>query len=399
MSVARSYALAFDTKGGLPTEFRLFVRGWNDSEKGSFLFDEEAARLTIAGYQKWGVDLAIDLEHQMLDAAGGDPTARDARGWCKLQLRPDGSLWAVDVRWTEDGAARLSQKRQRYVSPAFEVDSQTKRITKIVNIALVAIPATHKTPALVAASKGMGMDSKLISAALDALVAGDSEKAAEILKQIIAEAAGCDPDAGTEDAPPPVGDAGADEMTESAAPSPAADAPPAEEPKTAVAATALLSRLTGKATVTESLDEVEVWRASHLALETERQTLAAERATLESSERRRLCVELIQLGAEFPSTVWADPLANPLTLADRWRSVPIAELKATVAGQRTARGGRSRSPSPPRAEGSPESASKTVVVEGKTVALSARELAICAETNCPPETFALLKSRREKGTK
>ena len=138
----------------LPTEFRLFVRGWNDTENGNFLFDDTAAKSVMTAYREWGVSLAVDLEHQMLaDEPSADPTARDARGWCKLELRSDGSLWAVDVKWTPDGAARLQEKRQRYISPAFEIDPESNRVTKVINVAITAMPATHRTPALVAANK------------------------------------------------------------------------------------------------------------------------------------------------------------------------------------------------------------------------------------------------------
>lgn len=137
-----------------PTQFRLFVKGWNDTENGRYLFDETAAASVMAAYKKWGVDLAIDLEHQMLEEGiASDPTAKDARGWCNLELRDDGSLWAVNVKWTEDGAARLTEKRQRYISPAFAYDEKTRRVSQIVNMAITAMPATHETPALVAARR------------------------------------------------------------------------------------------------------------------------------------------------------------------------------------------------------------------------------------------------------
>jgi len=85
--------------GALPTEFRLFVSGWNRTRKGSFLFDGVAAKSVMSEYAAHGVDLMIDLEHQSLnDDAPVEPTARDARGWCSLELRPDGSLWACNVK-------------------------------------------------------------------------------------------------------------------------------------------------------------------------------------------------------------------------------------------------------------------------------------------------------------
>lgn len=152
------------TNGEPPTEFRLFVSGWNDTEKGQFLFDAEAAQSVMDAYRKWGVDLAIDLEHQMLECEiPADPTARDARGWCGLEVRPDGSLWAINVQWTEDGAARLKGKRQRYISPAFSFDLETRQVLELTNIALVSMPATRGTPALMS-KKNKARDLRKLSA-------------------------------------------------------------------------------------------------------------------------------------------------------------------------------------------------------------------------------------------
>jgi phage I-like protein len=196
------------SNGALPTSFRIFQPGWNDTTKGRFLFDSAAATSVMQAYRKWGIDLCVDLEHQSLDEAGSDPSARDARGWFKLELKSDGSLWASDVRWTPDGAARLQQKRQRYISPAFDCDPQSKRVTQIINAALVAMPATHNTPALVAASaRGKKpMDAGLVKQALDAVEAGDSKAALALLKQLLSSAAGVAPDSDDED--------GAEELTE-----------------------------------------------------------------------------------------------------------------------------------------------------------------------------------------
>ncbi len=154
-------ALAVTPSEKPPTEFRIFKAGWNDTENGRFLFDEKAAQAVMAAYSKWAVDVAIDLEHQMLDdEPSPDPTSKDARGWCKLELRDTEAgfeLWAVDVKWTEDGAARLTGKRQRYISPAFAFDKKTKRVIQIVNVAITAIPATHGAQELMAASRASDM--------------------------------------------------------------------------------------------------------------------------------------------------------------------------------------------------------------------------------------------------
>lgn len=391
MRGASRQTLSIDVLGGaqLPTEFRLFAPGVNKTSKGDFLFDEAAARAVMAAYQAWGVDLAIDLEHQMLDAApSADPTARDARGWCKLEVRPDGSLWAVDVRWTPDGAARLAEKRQRYVSPAFNIDPESRRVTEIVNVAITAMPATHHTPALVAASRG-AMDPKLVQQALDALINGDAKAALEILQNLIASAAGGDPDAATEDAPPPAGDGGADEAQEMAAPA-AAPMPPEEDPAKkaagAVAASRLLS-LSGRSTVAEALADVALWREAFVELAAEKKKIADAQAALEAEERVTLARELIALGAEFPSTVWLDDKAA--SLKPRWQGMPIAELRAHVAEQRKARGGAtkaSKSQAPKPADG------RTFSTPFGAVTLSDDELKTCAEVGAKPEVYAAKKA-------
>jgi len=104
----------------------------------------------MAAATEHGVDCMLDLEHLSLDQESNayDP---DARAWFQLEVR-NGELWAVNVRWTDDGARRLREKTQRYISPAFSIDDEG-RVTEIVNVALVAMPATHGTPALVAANR------------------------------------------------------------------------------------------------------------------------------------------------------------------------------------------------------------------------------------------------------
>lgn len=135
----------------MPSAFRMFKAGANDTTKGAFLFDDAAAQSVMAAANAHSVDLMVDLEHLSLDqeSRSYDP---DARAWLSLEVRPGPELWAVNVRWTDDGARRLRAKTQRYISPAFAVDDEN-RVIEIVNIALTAMPATHGTPALVAANR------------------------------------------------------------------------------------------------------------------------------------------------------------------------------------------------------------------------------------------------------
>ena len=159
-----------------PKEIRIFKAGINDSRKGPALFDDEAARLVMAAYKQHGADLMFDLEHLSLDdtAPNYDP---DARGWSNLELRAakkpvpgaQYDLFGTAVRWTEDGDQRLRKKTQRYISPAFVVDTKSRRVVELVNVAITALPATDKLTPLVAArrnglEKRMKTNPKLLAA-------------------------------------------------------------------------------------------------------------------------------------------------------------------------------------------------------------------------------------------
>ncbi len=405
-----------------PSEFRLFKAGANETTKGLFLFDTKAAELVMAAWRAYGNDLAIDLEHLSLspESRAYDP---DARGWFKLAVR-DGELWAVDVRWAPDGARRLSEKTQRYISPAFCTD-EDNRVTEIVNIALVAMPATHGTPALVAAGRRPRMtkieeaaralapvlQAKLSSArerivklaegegdapppGKAASVKAAGEKAAEMIDALIESFGGSDIDAtfaamgaataATDDfkakveammgaAPPP-----------EAKPEPepevmAADAEPAkeDEEKAVAAAASRLMRLSGKGSIVAALDDAEKWRASHMELETERQKLAKERETIESAERREGCASLVKLGGLAPAAVWADDKASaPATYL---AAMPIAEFRRFVTASTAG-----RKPTGVRA---PTGDSLST--------LSARELAMCTEMKIDPKQYAANKPTRK----
>ena len=510
--VARStLALGVVDEAPLPTEFRLFVAGENATEKGSFLFDEEAAAQTMAAYHQWGVRLMIDLEHQSLeDWTPPEPTARDARGWCDLELRPDGSLWAVNVEWTPDGETRLREKRQRYISPAFTIDTDSRRVMAIQNIAITAMPATRGTPALMSrrpardartlsvgpsfsdittaidaalrevystpgadgevpccyvsdvfnasvvyycegdlyevsysydgkkavlgsdahkvvrayapapsapmspaavaveadpfpasaspvtspvearaatpvrnvtlSQKAPPMDPNLAKAIFDVLKKGDSKGALKLLEELfLTQGIGV---AAQAEAPPPAeGEGGA---AEDAAP---ADAQSSE----AAALTATLSRLI-RATAAESFAEVvervEAFKASHLQLETERQALAAERAALESAERRKLGADLVQAG-DAPASVWADESAT--ALKPYLARMSLADLREFVGDRVKA---SKANPAPAIRPPVSASAQPNAAEERDAFGLTKAEQALCAEYKSDPATFAALKARR-----
>jgi hypothetical protein len=378
---AVALAIAF-VSDAPPIEFRIFSAGENTTTKGTFLFDAVAARDVMSAYEAHGTDLMIDLEHLSLESPkaslGFDP---DARGWCKLEVR-NGELWAAQVSWTPDGAARLTEKRQRYTSPAFEFDSETHRITRLLNIAITALPATDNLQPLVAASRrnrlaygeeGTVMTAEQLAQLAEVLGLGADANVEDVLAQVAAvvrkvqdAANGAPADAGGEAAA-----AAAD------APKPE-DAPPMAAAKRLSIATRTLARLTGKPDFSASIAEVEAWRTSHLELEGQRAKLSQERTVLEGSERRKLVAELVKLGAETPATAWADDDAK--APCKRLAEEPIADLRGRVAKLTAAKGAPVRTElRPPPAGGN------------DAHGLTAEQLRYCEQSGCKPEVFAALR--------
>jgi phage I-like protein len=332
----------------LPTEFRIFRAGLNETRKGKFIFDADGARAVMANYAAHDTDGMIDLEHLSLDpeSKSYDP---DARGWCRLELR-NGELWAVGVTWTDDGAARLSQKRQRYISPTFDFDPESRRVIEIHNLALTAMPATDAPQALVAASN------RRISMAAD----GSAEEASAGGLESIAKVLGLGADASLVDLLAKIGelktamasDSGADdeddeeELDDAEMSAAGATPPPPIQPdasdddkkavaaasKTAIKVVRLARRTahrelltkTGEKSTNAAISKVETWRSAYLAIEADREKLAKERAALEITERRDHVTSWVKLGKEDPATAF-DPISKELL--EPWASMPLEKIR------------------------------------------------------------------------
>lgn len=145
-------AITIDVESA-PTEFRIFQAGANKTDKGTRYFTKESQKTVIESLGDR--DVMCDLEHLSLDRESPNYDT-DARAWFDLEIR-NGELWAVNVRWLPDGARRIKEKLQRYISPAFWSDPKTSVIKSIINVALTSLPAMHHTEALIAANQGYAM--------------------------------------------------------------------------------------------------------------------------------------------------------------------------------------------------------------------------------------------------
>ena len=337
--MVRKLTISLDASD-LPKEILLFRAGWNDTEKGQFLFDDEAAALVLGAQAQHNVDRMIDLEHLSLDetATNYDP---DARGWFRLEVR-NGDLWATNIVWNPDGVDRLTNRKQRYFSPAFTTDSDG-RITKIVNVALTALPATHDAAPLIAAStrrkrmEFISLAAKFgaVKKLADETPPAEKGKAAAIadacvaaqtaLEDYMKASAGADIDAtlAALDAAKMAVDAFENAANALLGVPPDADADPVE-----MADPALKEEEKQLRALSVTVAEVKRLRTLAIEHEAEVKRLAAEKALIEAGERRELVSQLVRSGHETPATAWADELGT--VPAAPWDKMNINALRSRV---------------------------------------------------------------------
>jgi len=166
----------------VPNEICLFKPGITATKKGNFLFDEEAAESVLSSFLDDGMDrLPFDAAHGML-IKGGAVDQHKALGWfvpvVKEDIENGGglALFASDIQWTDAGIDALKAREFRFFSPAITFNSDTCRVTKLINVALTNIPATkNQRPLVLDASEAeqTNNDEESMKVLLDTLGASD----------------------------------------------------------------------------------------------------------------------------------------------------------------------------------------------------------------------------------
>ncbi len=171
----------------VPTEFRIFGYGKIKTSKGTYTFDEEAAKLVMAAYEDQGNELCFDYEHSM--SPEQPPGKKPAAGWFNLELKEDG-LYATNVRFTDDAKAMLEKGEYRYFSPMMQFGKdEPHRICALWNLALTNMPATKSMQPLVAASMTARDHRTLATVALGALAFAQIRDALqEAVRRVIPDA-------------------------------------------------------------------------------------------------------------------------------------------------------------------------------------------------------------------
>jgi hypothetical protein len=385
-----------------PSEFRIFTAGKVETSKGTFLFDAAALKRTMENYATQGNELMIDYDHGSLASLVVDPAlAGKAAGWFTLEAR-GGELWAVNVRWTPPALEALKRKEWRYMSPAFETEKN--RVVGLTNVALTNIPATRELTPLVAANgKGPDMDPKklrMLLKRIHMLAAGDPSLTPEVL-QGLADLFGLE-------------DASAENViavlralvqkadgTEPAATDPQGANAPAADPNAPNETTALrdlVFTVTGKATPSEALSIINVWRKSHENLEVETKRLEEKRKATEATERKQLCGELVTCGSATPAMVWAkgtDGVADAANgPAPVYARMSIEELRDHVASAKASDtrivkvGAGPQADTAKLAGGNQKVKCTTSWGEVGEIEVTEAEIAKCKASNTPIEKYA-----------
>lgn len=136
---------AIDQAGRAPEWMLLFREGWGEIEgEGRYLVDHAGFDEIKGAFDRRGVDLVIDYEHQTLtgDKAPG-------AGWIKDLRYVEGRGIEAKTDWTNEAAGYIERGEYRYHSPVFGVRKSDRRVVWLHSVALTNSPKTnHLTPIL-----------------------------------------------------------------------------------------------------------------------------------------------------------------------------------------------------------------------------------------------------------
>jgi len=137
-------ALHSATLGGETVPQRILLAPWGnvESSNGSFVVDEESARLAVQVFDEHGTDLPIDYEHQTLGGVYASPSGQaPAAGWIKRIFAESGVGLLAAIEWTEQAKQRLADKEYRYLSPVAIIRKSDRKLVAIHSAALTNKPA------------------------------------------------------------------------------------------------------------------------------------------------------------------------------------------------------------------------------------------------------------------
>lgn len=133
-------ALNFEISADAPTRVQLIPAGPNvvGRDGRAWLWDAAAQASVLQQFGDRGLPLPIDINHSSEFAApnGGESPAA---AWIERLEIVDDALWGF-VKWTPRGREAVTNREYRFLSPVFEYQGESKRITRLISAGLVNNP-------------------------------------------------------------------------------------------------------------------------------------------------------------------------------------------------------------------------------------------------------------------
>jgi phage I-like protein len=137
-------AQATDRAGGAAPEWiELLPAGEFHGRDGRGPFRLEQPDQVIAATRTLEMDVPIDYDHAT-DFAAPEGRPAPAAGWIRELTVRDGAIWGR-VEWTARAAAAIAAHEYRYVSPVFQFDPNTGRVTRLLRAGLTNNPNLYLT--------------------------------------------------------------------------------------------------------------------------------------------------------------------------------------------------------------------------------------------------------------
>jgi len=115
---------------------------WEGHRAGSFEMDQITFDQMVANYEKAGIDIVCDYEHQTLF---GDTAP--ASGWIKkepISLKAEGGELFSAIEWTDNAKAYIEAKEYRYLSPVFAPNTISQTDGSNIGWTLHSVALTNK---------------------------------------------------------------------------------------------------------------------------------------------------------------------------------------------------------------------------------------------------------------
>lgn len=115
---------------------------WEGHIAGTFEMNQNVFEQMVANFDKGGIDIVCDYEHQTLY---GDTAP--ASGWIKqtpISLKAENGTLQAQIEWTEKAKAHIEAKEYRYLSPVFAPNTISQADASNIGWTLHSVALTNK---------------------------------------------------------------------------------------------------------------------------------------------------------------------------------------------------------------------------------------------------------------